>query len=366
MKSGEIMLFPYGNNIKLYIEGGSHDEKIEMLLKGFPKGMKIDEEFLFSFMKRRAPGQNEWSTNRKEEDKPLFLSGVTDGITNGEDIRAVIFNRNQHSSDYSTVGVIPRPSHADYPAIIKYGKDVDLRGGGHFSGRLTSLMCVAGALCIQYLREKGTDIFAHIYSIADVKDTAFSLTSAGEKEKTALDNADFPVLDSEKGLLMKQVIAEAKEAGDSVGGIVECAVTGLPAGLGEHMFAGCESRISGIIFSIPAVKGIEFGNGFECAALKGSLNNDAYFYDGGTVKTKTNNQGGISGGMTNGMPLIFRAAIKPTPSIGIAQQSVNLNDKTNIELTIKGRHDPCIVPRAIPVVEAGAALAILDMMLDKE
>ncbi len=357
------MLFPYGNNIKLYIEGGSHDEKIEMLLKGFPAGLKIDEEFLSAFMARRAPGQNAWSTKRKEADKPVFLSGIKNGITTGEDIKAVIYNSNQHSSDYSTVGRIPRPSHADYTAIIKYGKDVDLRGGGHYSGRLTALMCIAGALSIQFLKQKGIDIFAHIYSIGSVNDKPFDAVTADGKE--ALAGSLFPVLDIKSGEEMKNVIEKARESCDSVGGVIECAVVGLPVGLGEHMFRGAEGIIASMMFSIPAVKGIEFGNGFGCARLFGSENNDPFYYDGDTVKTKTNNAGGILGGMTNGMPLIFRAAIKPTPSIGLEQDTVDLIDKKNIKHTIKGRHDPCIVPRAVPVVEAATAIAILDMILDE-
>lgn len=359
------MLFPYGNNIKLFIEGGSHDEKIEMLLKGFPEGLETDDGFLSAFMKRRAPGQNSLSTPRKEADKPVFLSGLKDGVTTGEDIIAVIYNSNQHSSDYSEVGIIPRPSHADYPAIVKYGEGVDLRGGGHFSGRLTSLLCVAGALALQYLKANGINVFAHIYSIEDINDTPFSLTDVGGNEKDGI-SPDFPVLNTKKGSLMQEKILEAKKDGDSLGGIIECAVTGLPVGLGEHMFAGAEGRIASLIFSVPAVKGIEFGNGFGCACLHGSENNDAYYFDGDTIRTKTNNQGGISGGMTNGMPLIFRTAMKPTPSIAKEQDSINLKEKKNVKLQIKGRHDPCIVPRAVPVIEAAAAIAILDMMLDEE
>lgn len=359
------MHFPYGNNIKLYIEGGSHDERICMLLKGFPKDIKIDEEFLYSFMARRAPGRNDWSTKRQEADRPVFLSGIKNSITTGEDINAVIFNSNQHSSDYSSIGRIPRPSHADYPAIIKYGKEVDLRGGGHFSGRLTALICVAGALALTYLKGKGIDIFAHIYSIENTYDTPFSLTDVSAKDKNSI-SADFPVISKDKGEEMKDIIRSAKEGLDSVGGIIECAVTGLPVGLGEHMFAGAEGRISSMIFSVPGVKGIEFGNGFGCTRLKGSENNDPYCYDNETVKTLTNNQGGISGGITNGMPIILRAALKPTPSIGLVQKTVDLEEKKNIEFSIKGRHDPCIVPRAVPVIEAATALAILDMMLDKE
>ena len=357
------MLFPFGNNIKLYIEGSSHDEKIEMLLKGFPKGVTLDEEFLSSFMARRAPGNNAWSTKRKEEDKPVFLSGIENGITTGEDIHAVIYNSNQNSSDYSSVGIIPRPSHADFAAIVKYGKNTDLRGGGHYSGRLTSLICVAGALSMMYLREKGIDIFGHIYSAGGVNDTPFDMVSPDKN--TINTPSDFPVIDTLKGDRMKELIEKARENGDSVGGIIECAAVGLPLGLGEHMFRGVEGVISSMLFSVPAVKGVEFGNGFGCSRLFGSENNDPFYYDGDTVRTKTNNSGGILGGMTNGMPLIVKAAMKPTPSIAREQETVNLEEKKNILYSIKGRHDPCIVPRAVPVIEGAVAVAILDLILDE-
>lgn len=352
------MSFPYGNNIKLHIDGESHGEMLTLTLEGFPEGLRIDENFLSDFMKRRAPGQNEWSTARREADKPVFLSGVENGITTGATIKAVIYNTNQHSGDYSDAGIIPRPSHADFPAIVKYGKDVDLRGGGHFSGRLTALTCVAGVLAIQYLRDAGIEIKAHIYSIGGTADTPFGIDCTEEV------NEDFPVIDENAGEEMKKIISTAKEKLDSAGGVIECAVKGLPAGLGEHLFAGAEARISSAVFAVPGVKGIEFGNGFRCAGLSGSENNDSFYYDGDTVKTKTNNCGGILGGMTNGMPLIFRCALKPTPSIGKEQDTVNLSTKENIKYTVKGRHDPCIVPRAVPVIEASAALAVLDMLLD--
>lgn len=365
MKSGEKMLFPYGNNIKLYTSGGSHDEKIELILKGFPEGVKIDEDFLLSFMKRRAPGEGTWSTERKEADIPVFLSGIKDGSTTGEDILCVIYNQSHRSTDYSTVNRIPRPSHADFPAIMKYGSDTDLRGGGHYSGRLTSLICVAGALSMMYLKEKGIDVIGHIYSIENICDTPFDLINVGEKEKKAVLSTTFPTINKNKGEQMQKLIVDIKKELDSLGGIVECAVTGLPAGLGEHMFAGVEGRISSMMFSVPAVKGIEFGKGFSMTKARGSENNDPYYYDNDTVKTKTNNQGGISGGMTNGMPVIFRVAIKPTPSIGLEQESVDLEEKKDVRFTIKGRHDPCIVPRAVPVTEAAAAVAILDILLDE-
>ncbi len=359
------MLTPYGKNLKIYIEGGSHDEKIELILDGFPSGLQVDKEALQAFMNRRAPGRDKFSTTRKEADKPVFLSGVTDGKTDGNRIHAVIYNSNQHSSDYSFVKETPRPSHADFCAIKKYGQDVDLRGGGHYSGRLTAMLCVAGALCKQYLSEKGIEVFAHIYSIGGIADKPFDLCKVGAAEQATLASADFPVLDAEQGQKMQAKILEAKENLDSVGGVVECAVTGLPIGLGEHLFAGVEGRIAAAVFSVPAVKGVEFGNGFGCASLFGSQNNDPFATDGEKIYTTTNNCGGILGGMTNGMPLVFRAAFKPTPSIAKEQNTVSLSTKTNTKLSIKGRHDPCIVQRAVPVTEAAAAVAVCDMLLDR-
>ncbi len=356
---------PYGNNLKMYIEGGSHEEKIELILDGFPKGLEVDEIALQAFLDRRAPGKDKLSTSRKEADKPVFLSGITDGKTDGTRIHAVIYNTNQHSSDYSFVKDTPRPSHADYCAIQKYGKDVDLRGGGHFSGRLTAMLCVAGALCKQYLQKKGIDVFAHIHSIHGITDTPFDLCTVGKTEQNILTNADFPVLNAEQGKKMQDEILAARQDGDSVGGIVECAVTGLPVGLGEHLFAGAEGRIAAAVFSIPAVKGVEFGNGFGSAALFGSQNNDPFATDGEKIFTTTNNSGGILGGMTNGMPLVFRTAIKPTPSIAKEQATVSLTKMENTTLVIKGRHDPCIVQRAVPVLEAAAAVAVCDMLLDE-
>ena len=358
------MLTPYGKNLKIYVEGGSHDEKIELFMDGFPSGMQVDEEALQHFMNRRAPGQNAFSTTRKEADKPVFLSGITDGKTDGNRIHAVIYNSNQHSSDYSFVKETPRPSHADFCAIRKYGPDTDLRGGGHYSGRLTAMLCVAGALCKQYLQEKGIAVFSHIYSIGGINDVPFDLCAVGENERQLLADRSFAVLDEQAGQEMQALILQARADGDSVGGIVECAVTGLPVGLGEHLFAGAEGRIAACMFSVPAVKGVEFGNGFGCARLFGSQNNDPFCTDGKNIYTKTNNCGGILGGMTNGMPLVFRAAFKPTPSIAKEQQTVSLRNMENTALCIKGRHDPCIVQRAVPVTEAAAAIAVCDMLLD--
>lgn len=354
----------YGKNIKLTIYGGSHDERIGMILSGMPSGIKIDMDKLLSFMKRRAPGQNAYSTKRREPDIPVFLSGVVDGVTNGEDIEAVIYNTNQHSRDYSSLSDIPRPSHADYPARVKYGEGVDLRGGGHFSGRLTAPMCIAGGICLQMLEEKGIYVAAHIHSIAGVKDAEFDSVNVSLENFISLAKRDFPTIDEAAGKDIQDEIEKARLDCDSVGGVIECAAIGLPVGLGEHMFDGVEGRISGIMFGIPAVKGIEFGLGFGSASLRGSQNNDPFCTDGKTIKTVTNNCGGILGGMTDGMPLIFRAAFKPTPSIAKKQQSVSLSRMENAELEIVGRHDPCVVPRAVPVVEAACAIALCDMLQD--
>lgn len=358
------MLFPYGNNIKVYIEGGSHSEKMELFIDNFPAGVAIEYDELSRFLQRRAPGSNEYSTKRKEADTPVFLSGVQQGVTNGDRIYAVIENCGANSADYACVNDVPRPSHADYAAVMKYGAGVDLRGGGHFSGRLTAMLCVAGYLCKRYLFERGIEVFAHAYSIADVCDTPFDLAEVGTRQAKQLEDSPFPVLDAAAGESMRAAIIAAGKSGDSVGGIVECAAVGLAAGLGEHMFAGVEARVSAAVFSIPAVKGIEFGAGFRSAAMTGSQNNDAFIARGNAVRTVTNNCGGVLGSMTDGMPLVFRAAFKPTPSIAVRQRSVSLSRMENVDLMIKGRHDPCIVPRAVPAVEAAAAIALCDILLD--
>ncbi len=355
----------YGKNLKLSIFGGSHDEKIYMTLDGIPAGHKIDMNALNAFMARRAPGQNKYSTQRKEPDVPVFSSGL-DGndITTGERIECAIYNTNQHSKDYSSLVDIPRPSHADYAARMKYGDSVDLRGGGHFSGRLTSLMCVAGGICQQILKKQGVSIASHVYSIGNISDEKFNPTDP-EEQMISLTGKAFPTLSDEAGEKMKARIDKARLDGDSVGGIVETAIIGLSAGHGEHIFDGVEGRISSFLFSIPAVKGVEFGLGFGSAEISGSQNNDEFYTDGKSVFTKTNNCGGILGGMTDGMPVIFRAALKPTPSIAREQNSVSLSKMENVKLKIEGRHDPCVVVRAVPVFEAAAAISILDILLDK-
>ncbi len=356
----------FGKNITLTTSGGSHDKFIEAKISAFPAGFAIDREKLLAFMARRAPGNSDFATPRKESDEPVFVSGVDEHlVTNGDEMIIRIYSQNMRSSAYKDVHDIPRPSHADYPAMIKYGNDVDLRGGGHFSGRLTALFCAFGGICLQYLEKMGVSVFSHIYSVHSVSDIPFSLTDVGESEKRVLEGSLFPVLSLQAGEKMKEKIAEAKANGDSVGGIVECAVTGLPIGLGEHMFASVEARISEMIFAIPAVKGIEFGLGFEASELYGSENNDPFVTDGKTIKTKTNNCGGILGGMTSGMPVVFRTAMKPTPSIAKEQDSVSLSKMDNVKMQIVGRHDPCIVPRAAAAVEGATAIAVLDLILDR-
>ena len=354
----------YGTNIKLNIYGGSHDEKIGMTLSGIPAGHVIDFDELYAFMSRRAPGKDAYSTKRKESDTPVFLSGFDGNVTNGDVIEAVIYNQNQRSGDYSSLRDTPRPSHADFAAIKKYGESVDLRGGGHFSGRLTAPMCIAGGICLQILQEQNIYVSAHISSIGDISDDSFDAVALSKEDMISLRKNDFPVINEGRGQLMKEAIEAARLDADSIGGVVECAAIGLPIGLGEHMFLGMEGRISSIVFSIPAVKGIEFGLGFGSSRLRGSQNNDPFVTDGSSIFTKTNNSGGILGGMTNGMPLVFRAAVKPTPSIGIEQDSVSLSKMENVKMTVGGRHDPCIVPRAVPVFEAALAIALLDAMLD--
>ena len=349
----------YGENLRLSIFGQSHGPAIGMTLDGIPAGLAVNTAQLQKFLNRRAPGQWDWSTTRKETDRPEFLAGLMDGYTCGAPIAAVIPNENTLSGDYANLKDCPRPGHADFTAQVKYGGFQDAAGGGHFSGRLTAPLCIAGGMCKQWLEEMGIQIGAHILAVGECGDVYFDPMDP-EIESVA---EDFPVLDPEAGQAMRDFIAQAKAAGDSVGGIIECAVTGLPAGIGEPMFGGVESRIAQIVYGIPGVKGIEFGIGFDCACVPGSSSNDDFTIVDGKIVTETNNCGGVLGGITNGMPLIFTTAIKATPSIACRQQSVSLSRGEVVPLNIQGRHDPCIVPRAVPVIEAAAAIAIYDMIL---
>lgn len=346
--------FYHGEVLELSIFGQSHSPAIGMSLSGLPAGFAIDMDELSAFLRRRAPGQNAWSTPRKEADAPEFLSGLVGNVTCGAPLSAIIRNTNTRSQDYSNLADVPRPGHADYTAQVKFGGFQDVAGGGHFSGRLTAPLCIAGGICKQLLHEKGIEVMARIDAVAGIQDTVEFDAPVAQK--------DFPVTSDEAAGKMKAAIAQARAEEDSVGGVIQCRMLGVPAGLGEPMFGGLENRISQLVFAIPAVKGIEFGLGFEAAKLRGSENNDAYRMENGSVVTEANHCGGILGGISNGMPIVFRAAVKPTPSIGKPQDSVRLSEKQNEVLHIHGRHDPCIVPRAVPCMEAAAAIAIFDAL----
>lgn len=346
----------FGTALKLQIFGQSHAPAIGMTLDGFPVGFAPDLEALQAFLNRRAPGQGAYATARKEADAPEFVSGLVEGHTCGAPLCAMIRNGDTRSKDYGNIAQSPRPSHADFTAHVKYCGQEDVRGGGHFSGRLTAPLCIAGGLCLQFLEQQNIKIFAHIAQIGRVEDALFDPLKPQKPQGMTL----VP----ERWEQMQQEIAAAKAQGDSVGGIIECAVTGLPAGYGEPMFGGLENRLAQILFGIPAVKGLEFGSGFGCAGMRGSQHNDPYFYDeSGAVRTETNHAGGIVGGISTGMPILFRVAIKPTPSIAKPQSTIAYRGGKT-ELQIQGRHDPCIVPRALPCVEAAAAIAILDAILE--
>jgi len=344
-----------GQTLRLSIFGQSHSEAIGMTLDGLPAGLPVDLDRLQSFLNRRAPGQNDWSTPRREEDRPEFLCGLKDGYTCGAPLTAVIHNTNTRPRDYSRLKITPRPGHADYTANMKYQGFQDYSGGGHFSGRLTAPLCIAGGILRQALEARGVTIDARIAAIAGLWDESPFTASVAEKA--------FPVTDDKVGERMRQAIQSARTEGDSVGGVIECVIRGLPAGLGNPMFDGIENQLARVVFAVPAVKGIEFGAGFAAAGMRGSENNDAFYVHDGSIETLTNNAGGILGGISDGMPITFRAAVKPTPSIARAQQSVNLETMEPETLSISGRHDPCIVPRAVPVIEAAAALAISDLLL---
>ena len=325
----------WGTRIRIQIFGQSHAELLGVVMEGLPAGFALDMAQIQEFLKRRQGGQNAWSTPRAETDEPRIVCGLVQGKTCGAPLTAVFENRNAQSSDYDKLRDIPRPSHADYNAFVKYGGANDARGGGHFSGRMTLPLCFAGAVCLQLLAQEGIEISAQVVQVGDI--TGDCLSEA-----------------------MTDAIAQAATEGDSLGGIIGCTVRGLPQGLGEPIFDGIENRIASIVFGIPAVRGIEFGAGFAAAAMRGSEHNDPYAIENGRVRPLTNHAGGVLGGIATGEPLLFRTAFKPTPSIDREQDSVNIKTGENVKLTIGGRHDPCIVPRAVPCVEAAAAIAVLD------
>lgn len=352
----------YGKKLRISIFGQSHGRAIGVNIDGLPGGETIDTDELMTFMARRATG-GELATKRREPDIPVFLSGLENGKTCGFPLCAVIENKDQHSADYAGLTNTPRPAHADYTAGIRYGGHADMRGGGHFSGRLTAPLCIAGGIAKQILARHGIFTGAHLSRIAGISDEAFPLEPTKELFDTVSGRA-VPVIDQKAGERMAQAVRNAAHEMDSTGGVVECAVIGVPAGVGSPMFDGVENRLAQAIFGIPAVKGVEFGVGFRAADMKGSEHNDPFEISNGKIKTMTNNCGGILGGITTGMPIVFRVAFKPTPSIAREQRTVNISSMENTVLNIKGRHDPCVAIRAVPVVEAVAATVILDMLLE--
>ena len=355
----------FGHSLRISVFGQSHSPAIGVTIDGLPAGLKVDMEEVCAFLARRAPGQGAYATARKESDAPEVLSGLVDGFTCGAPLCAVIHNKDTRSKDYEAMRQLPRPSHADYAAYVKYGQYHDIRGGGHFSGRLTAPLCFAGAVCGQILERRGIYTGAHIASVHGISDDAFSRTKVTKEDILEVRGKDFPVRNDAQGEKMKEDIRNASQGGESLGGIIECVTINMPAGVGSPIFEGLENTIAQLIFGIPAVKGLEFGAGFQVAEMVGSQNNDPFYIDeNGHVKTKTNNHGGILGGISSGMPITLNVAIKPTASIAKPQETVDFRAKKNETLQIHGRHDPCIVPRAVPCVEAAVNIALLSHMMD--
>ena len=358
----------FGENLKISLEGESHGDFVSAEVLGMPKGFEVDKERLFSFMKRRQGGNLPFTTPRKEEDLPVFESGMTESlVTDGGRLIAKIYNKNVRSGDYNGFTDTPRPSHAEYTAQMRFGTDIDLRGGGHFSARLTAPLCAVGGILKQMLEKKGIYIGTHLYSVGSVKDEPFSLTDVCENDFERVTERDgLPVLSEESEKKMIAELSDAVVEGDSLGGVVECAIIGLDAGYGDPLYDGLENKISSAIFGLGGVRGIEFGLGFEATKMRGSAHNDPFAIKDGKVVTKTNNCGGIIGGISTGMPIVFRVAFKPTASISIEQDTVSLSKMENAKITINGRHDPCIAIRALPCVESIAAAVICDLVLSKD
>lgn len=345
------------------IFGESHGSAIGVVLEQVPPGLVLDREAISKEMERRAPGKSPLSTARKEADVPEILSGVFDGKTTGTPLCAIIHNSDHHSKDYAKTRFLARPSHGDYTGFVRYQGCNDYRGGGHFSGRLTAPLVFAGAVAKQLLAQRGITVGAHISQIGTVKDKSFADTQLTPTLFQTLSEKAFPTVDDQAGAAMQAEILQAREELDSIGGAIQCAVLGLPVGVGSPDL-GCnvEGVLAQHLFAVPAVKGISFGAGFAFASMRGSAANDPFYMDGGQVKTRTNYSGGVNGGISNGMPVLFQVAIRPTPSIGQEQNTINFSTMEDAKLTIQGRHDPCIVHRAVPVIEAAAALAICELL----
>ena len=355
----------WGNNIKYSIYGESHGNGIGILIDGLPAGLELDLDEIHGEMDRRRPGKSSIATSRNESDNFDILSGYFNNKTTGSPLCILIKNSNTISGDYAEIKNVMRPGHADFTGFVKYGGFNDYRGGGHFSGRITAPLVFAGAIAKQILREKNIFITAHISSVGNIKDDDFNPVIIQEENIEILKSMEMPTLREGAAKEMTEEILKCRNDKDSVGGSVECAILNLPVGLGDPFFDSVESVLAHLLFSIPAVKGVEFGMGFKLATMKGSEANDEYYYQGNVVKTYTNNNGGILGGITNGMPVIFKTAIKPTASIAKEQRSINISTGKAATLEVKGRHDPCIVPRAVPVIEAVAAMAILELLYNK-
>jgi len=349
----------FGTRYRTTIFGTSHGPFVGCTIEGLRSGMRIDEAVVQGQLDRRRPGQSLVTTQRKEADRVEFSEGISDGLATGEPIVALIRNEDVQSKSYANVARVPRPGHGDFAAAMKYGGKSDLRGGGQLSGRMTAPLVVSGAIARQVLEPKGVRYYAHAAQIGRV--TAQPVTPqqiAANVELSAVRCADLEAADR-----MIEEIEAARKDRDSVGGVIEAVVTGLPPGVGEPFFESVESALAHLLFSIPAVKGVDFGAGFRSASMRGSEHNDPFTVEAGRVATETNHAGGILGGITNGMPITFRVAVKPTASIAKPQRSVDLGTMRPTEIVVTGRHDPCIVPRAVPVVENAAAMAILDLML---
>mgnify|MGYP002592153538 FL=1 len=352
----------WGSKIKLSIFGESHGNAIGITIDGLPAGFSIDMDKIMMEMARRAPGKSSLSTPRKESDIPEILSGYFEGKTTGAPLCAIIRNSNTKSKDYSKLKDVMRPGHADYTGAVRYKGFNDYRGGGHFSGRITAPLVFAGAICKQILEVKGIIISAHINSIGKIKDCSFLESDISDELLNSFKEKELPLINTKLEDEMRQEILSARSSGDSIGGTIECAILGVSPGIGDPFFDSVESTLAHLMFSVPAVKGIEFGKGFDISKMRGSEANDEYYLENGNIKTKTNNNGGILGGITNGMPIIFNVAIKPTASIFKEQNTVNIATMEETTLCIEGRHDPCIVQRALPVIEAVAAIGITELM----
>jgi chorismate synthase len=368
IKLGEISMGAnFGKNYCISIFGESHGNALGINIDGIPAGTELNFDFISEEMKRRAPGKSELTTSRTEKDEFEILSGFVNGRTTGTPLAMIIRNTNQKSKDYGEIVKKPRPGHADWAGLSRYNGFNDIRGGGHFSGRITAPLVFAGAVAKQILKEKGILIAAHVKSIKDIQDRDFEEKDITQENIDRLRNMILPVLNENIVPDMEKTILKAKEEKNSVGGIVEIMITGIKAGIGDPFFESMESELSRMIFSIPAIKGIEFGAGFNIAKMTGYEANDEMYYDEkGDVKTYTNNNGGITGGITNGMPINFKVAVKPPASIGKKQRTVNIETKKNDFLEIIGRHDPCIVPRIVVVLEAVAAIVVMDRIMETE